>query len=46
MTGSLSMGSAASAGLLFFIAAFAGGKPLSRQEAEEIRRLIDQYEEE
>lgn len=29
-----------------FIAAFAGGKPLSRQEAEEIRRLIDQYEEE
>ena len=29
-----------------FIAAFAGGRPLNREEAEEIRRLIDQYEEE
>ena len=29
-----------------FIAAFASGKKLSRQEAEEIRRLIDAYEEE
>ena len=29
-----------------FIAAFAGGKKLTRAEAEEIRRLIDQYEEE
>ena len=28
-----------------FIAAFAGGRPLNREEAEEIRRLIDQYEE-
>lgn len=28
-----------------FIAAFASGKKLSRQEAEEIRRLIDAYEE-
>lgn len=28
-----------------FIAAFAGGKKLSKAEAEEIRRLIDQYEE-
>lgn len=29
-----------------FIAAFTSGKKLSRQEAEEIRRLIDAYEEE
>ena len=29
-----------------FIAAFAGGKKLTKAEAEEIRRLIDQYEEE
>ena len=28
-----------------FIAAFAGGKKLTKAEAEEIRRLIDQYEE-
>ena len=28
-----------------FIAAFAGGKRLTKAEAEEIRRLIDQYEE-
>ena len=28
-----------------FIAAFVGGRPLNREEAEEIRRLIDQYEE-
>lgn len=28
-----------------FVAAFASGKPLSREEAEEIRRLIDQYRE-
>ena len=28
-----------------FIAAFAGGKKLTRAEAEEIRRLIDEYEE-
>ena len=29
-----------------FIAAFAGGKKLTKAEAEEIRRLISQYEEE
>ena len=29
-----------------FIAAFAGGTKLTKAEAEEIRRLIDQYEEE